>query len=85
MDISSGKLIFTPQPKPRSGCPYFLCWFQVQDTGGTANGGKGSRPDSGQVLNIQLAKVNHVPWGSGTVSAFENMTYILKQTDFGFT
>ena len=67
-DISAGKLVFTPNSNLLGG-PYFLGKFQVQDNGGTANGGANLDP-SPKVLYATIVKVNHAPTGnSGTVTA----------------
>ena len=82
-DISSGKLVFTPSINLVGG-PYFLCKFQVQDNGGTANGGVNLDP-SPKILDVNILHVNHAPVGtSGTVTGHKNTSYTLKSTDFGF-
>jgi hypothetical protein len=83
-DIGAGKLHFTPNLNLVGG-PFFLCKFQVQDNGGTANGGVNLDPNP-KVLDIGISKVNHAPVGtSGTVSSAKNTTYTFKTSDFGFT
>jgi hypothetical protein len=82
-DISNGKLNFTP-PAKTTGV-LFLCKFQVEDNGGTANGGVNLDPTA-KVLDINLLHVNHAPSGtSGTVTGIVNAPYIFKTSDFGFT
>jgi hypothetical protein len=59
--------------------------FQVEDNGGTANGGQNLDP-SPKVLDVQLVTVNHAPVGtSGTVTAVVNTNYVFQTSDFGFT
>jgi hypothetical protein len=83
-DIGGGKLIFTPNNNVL-GSPLFLCKFQVEDNGGTANGGS-NLDSTARVLDINIVKVNHAPVGtSKTVTTLEDTAYILKTTDFGFT
>ena len=83
-DINAGKLVFTPKTNLVGG-PYFMCKFQVQDNGGTANGGVNLDP-SPKILDVNIVHVNHAPVGtSGTVTALQNTPYTLKSTDFGFT
>ena len=83
-DISGGLLVFTPKTNLDGG-PYFLCQFQVEDNGGTANGGQ-NLDQSLRVLDINIAHVNHAPVGtSSTITVTENTPYTLKISDFGFT
>ena len=83
-DISQGKLVFSPAANLNGG-PYFLAKFQVQDDGGTANGGVDLDP-MGQVLTFKPTSVNDAPAGtSGTVTVVEDQGYVLKTSDFGFT
>lgn len=83
-DINAGKLTFAPNSNLIGG-PLFLCKFQVQDNGGTTNGGKDTDPTA-KVLYVKIANVNHAPSGtSGTVTTPEDTAYKLKSTDFGFT
>lgn len=83
-DIIGGKLIFKPKANLNGG-PFFLCKFQVQDNGGTANGGV-NLDAIGKVLYIQLASVNDAPVGTAkTVSTAKNTAYTFKVADFGFT
>ena len=83
-EISGGKLVFMPNQNLDGG-PYFLCKFQVEDNGGTANGGVNLDPNP-KVLDVNIAHVNHAPVGtSGTVTMVENTPYTLKAANFGFT
>lgn len=51
-DITAGKLVFTPTTNLKGG-PYFLCKFQVEDSGGSAGGGSNIDP-KGAVLDVRL-------------------------------
>lgn len=83
-DITSGFLTFTPNANLNGG-PFFLAKFQVQDNGGTANGGKDFDPTP-NVLSVQITRVNQSPAGtSGTLNAIKNTPYVFKVADFGFT
>ena len=84
-DISSGQLVFTPQPNLNYFSPLFLSLFQVQDDGGTANGGVDLDPNPQRML-INYAAPNHAPAGTPTtVFLTDNTLYTLKPSDFGFT
>ena len=84
-DISSGLLVFTPQANLHYYSPLYLGQFQVQDDGGTANGGVDLDPNPERML-IQFSLPNHAPAGTPTtVFAPYNTDYTLKTTDFGFT
>ena len=63
-DISSGKLIFTPGANA-NGAGYASFTFQVQDDGGTANGGVDLDP-SARTMNIDVTAVNDAPVLSGS-------------------
>lgn len=83
-DITNGKLVFTPNTNLLGG-PFFLSKFQVQDNGGTANGGVNLDPNA-KVLYVNLVHVNHAPVGTAkTVTTLEDTAYTVKATDFGLT
>ena len=86
-DITGGLLTFTPATNA-SGSPYTSFTFQVQDNGGTANGGVDTDP-SPKTMTINVSSVvivNHAPTGSnGTVSTNEDTAYTFATTDFGFS
>lgn len=83
-DINGSKLVFTPNSNTTGG-PFFLCKFQVQDTGGTAGGGSDLDPTA-KVMNVKIITPNHAPTGaSKTVSTLQNTAYTLKTADFGFS
>jgi len=82
-DISGGKLVFTPKANLTGG-PLFLCKFQVEDNGGTTNGGVNLDPNA-KILDVKITSLNHAPVGtSATVTGIENTAYKIKTTDFGF-
>jgi hypothetical protein len=83
-DINSGKLIFTPGANA-NGAGYASFTFQVQDNGGTANGGVDLDP-SARTMTIDVSAVNDAPQGtSTTVSVLENTAYAFTAVDFGFS
>lgn len=82
-DIAQNKLVFTPNPGFH-GSPYILCKFQVEDNGGTANGGANLDPTPKE-MDVNLTFVNHAPVGtSKTVVVEKNTTYTFQMTDFPF-
>jgi hypothetical protein len=58
-DITAGKLVFTPATHA-SGTPYTSFTFQVQDDGGTANGGVDLDPTP-RTMTINVSAVNQPP------------------------
>ena len=81
--IASGQLRFTPAANA-SGLPYASFTFQVQDNGGTANGGVDLDP-SPNTLTINVTPVNDAPVGAnGTVTTAEDTIYAFTVADFGF-
>jgi hypothetical protein len=82
-DITGGKLVFTPAADA-NGAGYASFTFQVQDDGGTANGGidTATAPNT---ITFDVTSVNDAPTGSDkTVTTAENTGYILTASDFGF-
>jgi VCBS repeat-containing protein len=63
-DIDSGWLTYTP-PADANGSGYTDFTFEVQDDGGTANGGI-DRDSTANILTIDIAPVNDTPVVSGT-------------------
>src|SRR5207253_1864313 len=61
-DISSGLLVFTPATNA-NGAAYASFTFQVQDDGGTANGGV-DLDQSPKTLTINVTSVNNAPAGT---------------------
>ncbi len=58
-DLEHGKLVYTPAPDD-NGNPYSSFTFQVQDDGGTANGGIDLDPTP-NTITIEVIPVNDVP------------------------
>ncbi len=86
-DINSGLLAFTPASNG-TGAPYDNFTFQVQDDGGTTDGGIDTDPTPRTMtLNVMpSAFVNHAPVGtSNTVTTLENTGYAFTAADFGFS
>ncbi len=83
-DISAGKLLFTPAANS-SGTGYASFTFQVQNNGGTANGGVNLDP-SPKTMTVNVTYVNQAPSGTNnTVTTLENTAYTFATTDFGFS
>ncbi len=83
-DISAGNLIFTPAANA-NGAGYANFTFQVQDDGGTANGGVNTDPTP-KTLTVDVTSVNDAPVGtSGTVTTLEDHAYTFAASNFGFT
>ncbi len=85
-DIDSGLLVFTPATNA-TGSPYDDFTFQVQDDGGTADGGVDTDPiPRTMTVNVMSSSfVNHAPAGAdNTVTTLENKDYVFSATDFGF-
>ena len=61
-DITSGKLQFAPAPDA-NGASYASFTFQVQDDGGTANGGVDLDPTA-RTMTINVTSVNDAPEGA---------------------
>ncbi|MBC7701952.1 MAG: hypothetical protein H7225_16330 [Massilia sp.] len=84
-DIAGGLLVFTPAAGV-SGQPYANFTFQVQDNGGTANGGSDLDASANTMTVNVTSKVNQAPEGlSNTVITAEDVGYIFTNADFGFT
>src|SRR5262249_56611301 len=83
-DIASGLLRFTPAPNG-SGAGYASFTFQVQDDGGTANGGADLDPIA-RTMTVNVTAVNDAPTGANnTVTALEDGAHVFTAADFGFT
>src|SRR5215813_6079952 len=82
-DIDAGRLMFTPAADA-NGAPYASFTFQVQDNGGTANGGVDLDPTPRQ-LTVNVTAINDAPVGTpNTVTTFEDTPYTFGRSDFGF-
>ncbi|MDY0746607.1 cadherin-like domain-containing protein [Paucibacter sp. R3-3] len=83
-DITAGNLKFTPAPNA-NGAVYASFTFQVQDDGGTANGGVDVDPTP-RTMTINVTAVNNAPSGTDkTVSTNEDTAYTFSAADFGYT
>jgi hypothetical protein len=83
-DINGGKLVFTPVANA-NGTPYASFTFQVQDNGGTANGGV-DLDQSPNTMTINVTSVNDAPAGTdNTVTTLEDTAYVFHTADFGFS
>ena len=84
ISIASGQMRFIPAANA-NGLPYASFAFQVQDNGGTADGGVDLDP-SPNTLTINVTPVNDAPFGAdGTVTMAEDTIYTLTVADFGFS
>ena len=82
-DISLGRLRFTPGANA-NGSAYASFTFQVQDDGGTINGGQDldATPDT---LTIDVAAINDAPAGGDrTIALLEDAAYTFAAADFSF-
>src|SRR5689334_3801262 len=83
-DINGGLLKFTPATNA-NGAGYASFTFQVQDNGGTANGGIDT-DQSPNSMTINVTSVNDAPAGTNnTVTTLEDTAYTFAAADFGFT
>jgi hypothetical protein len=83
-DITGGKLVFTPAANA-NGTDYASFTFQVQDNGGTANGGVNTDPTPNTVT-FNVTSVNDAPAGADkTVTINEDGSYTFATADFGFS
>ena len=79
-----GKLVFTPAANA-NGAGYASFTFQVQDDGGTANGGVDLDPTP-NTITINVTAVNDAPAGANkTVTTLEDTAYTFTAADFGFS
>jgi hypothetical protein len=83
-DIAAGLLTFVPAANG-NGNGYASFTFQVQDNGGTANGGV-DLDQSPNTMTINVAAVNDAPAGADkTVTTNEDAPYVFATSDFGFS
>jgi hypothetical protein len=83
-DLAAGRLVFAPAANA-SGNGYATLTFQVQDNGGTANGGVDLDPTP-NTLTFDVAPVNDAPAGTNaTLTLAANGGRALTTSDFGFT
>ncbi|MHB8112088.1 MAG: beta strand repeat-containing protein, partial [Bellilinea sp.] len=78
------QLVYTPAANG-NGAGYASFTFQVQDNGGTANGGVDLDPTP-NTITINVTAVNDAPAGAdNTLTILEDGSKIFAATDFGFT
>ena len=83
-DINAGLLVFTPATNA-NGTGYASFTFQVQDDGGTANGGVDT-DTTPRTMTLNVTSVNDAPHGANnTVTTLEDTAYVFKAADFGFS
>ena len=83
-DITAGKLKFSPAANA-NGTPYTTFTFQVQDNGGTTNGGV-DLDQSANTITVNVTSVNDAPAGADkTITINEDNGYTLVAADFGFS
>jgi hypothetical protein len=83
-DIVNGLLTFVPANNG-NGNGYASFNFNVQDNGGTANGGVDTSIAT-NTLTINVTAVNDAPAGTDkTITTLEDATYTFVAADFGFT
>ena len=76
--------MFTPAANA-NGTGYASFTFQVQDDGGTANGGV-NLDQSPNTMTINVTSVNDAPAGTDkTVTTLEDTAYMFTAADFGFS
>ncbi len=84
IDTLSPNVTFVPDAND-SGTPYSIISFQVQDNGGTANGGSNTDPTP-NFLTFNVTPVSDAPEGTDTViSVNEDTNHTFFLNDFGFT
>jgi hypothetical protein len=82
--IAAGNLKFTPVTNG-AGTGYASFTFQVQDNGGTSNGGVDIDP-SPNTMTINVTPVNDAPAGTtASVTTLEDTAYTFASADFGFS
>jgi hypothetical protein len=82
-NITSGLLRFVPAANA-NGASYASFTFQVQDNGGTANGGI-DLDQSANTMTVNVTAVNDAPTGTdNTVTTNEDTQYTFTTANFGF-
>ena len=83
--ITAGDLKFVPDSN-ENGSPYATFTFQVQDTGGTANGGV-DLDQSANTMRVDVRSVNDAPAGADKTRSTidEDTSYTFAAGDFGFS
>jgi hypothetical protein len=83
-NIGAGNLKFTPAPNA-SGSGYASFTFQVQDDGGTLNGGVDLDPTP-NTITIDITGVNDAPAGTdNTLTLLEDVPHVFTAAELGFT
>src|SRR5258707_390051 len=83
-DINAGLLKFTPASNA-NGAAEANFTFQVQDDGGTANGGV-DLDQSPNTITVNVTSVNDAPSGADkSVTTLEDTAYTFTAADFGFS
>jgi len=83
-DITAGKLVFSPATNA-NGSNYASFTFQVQDNGGTGNGGV-DLDASPNTFSFNITAVNDAPAGTNAAKTIlEDGSYTFATADFGFT
>ena len=83
-DITAGRVKFKPVADA-NGSGYDSFTFQVQDDGGTANGGVDT-DQTPNTMTIDVTSVNDAPAGANnTVTTLEDTDYTFGAGDFGFS
>jgi hypothetical protein len=83
-DIAGGLLTFAPAANA-NGAGYANFTFQVQDNGGTANGGV-DLDQSPNTITFNVTSVNDAPSGADKlITTLEDTSYTFTASDFGFT
>src|SRR5205085_1954912 len=81
---SLGSLVFTPAANA-NGSGYSSFTFQVQDNGGTANGGL-DLDQSPNTITVNVNAVNDAPSGTDTaITIDEDGSHTFSAADFGFS
>ena len=81
-DIAAGRLVYTPAADVNGSSIAF--GFQVQDDGGTADGGADTDPVV-RTMTVAVTPVNDAPTGAdSTVALLEDASYTFTLADFGF-
>ena len=83
-DLVAGNLVFAPAAGA-IGATYASFTFQVQDNGGTANGGLNTDATP-RKLTVNVTSFNAAPVGTPTtVTMAKNTSFTFTQANFGFT
>ncbi len=83
--LTANQLVFTPANPDDNGAPYTTFTFQVEDDGGTANGGV-NLDQSANTLTINVTDINDEPAGTNSTQAIlEGQSLSFTAAMFGFT